>query len=134
MTAHRPIEVRLLVVVDEMMFRRMAGGGLQFRPQGFVFQHAIEKCTGRVHAAAFGRENPLGEQAQGLGVALESAVAAHQMVERAFSGMTEWRVAKIVREADGLDQIRIDEKIIRERTVGPGFQPVADGFANLCNF
>ncbi len=44
-----------------------------------------------------------------MGVSLESAVGTHEVVERAFAGVAEGRVAEIVGEADGFDEIGIDD-------------------------
>ena len=63
MTGEDPIELRLLVVVNEMVVRVVAERGLEFAPQRFVFQDAIDKGAGRIHASALGGENPFGEQA-----------------------------------------------------------------------
>ena len=112
----------------------MLGLVSQLGPERLVFQHAIEKRPRRVHAAAFRGKDPLREQAECLGVALEPAVPAHQVVERALARMAERRVPEIVRKADRLDQVRIDEEIISQRPVGAAFQPVGNRFANLRDF
>ena len=45
--------------------------------------------------------------------------------------MTEGRMPEIVGQADGLDQVRVDEEILLERAVRAGFEPVANRFADL---
>ena len=134
MTGEDPIELRLLVVVNEMVVRVVSERCLEFAPQRFVFQDAIDKGAGWVHAGALGGENSFGEQAQGLGVSFEAALIGHEVVERAFARMTEGRVAEVVGEAGGFDQVGVDEKIRLERSVTLGFEPEADRLANLRDF
>ena len=69
-----------------------------------------------------------------MGVSFEAALIGHEVVERAFAGMTEWRVAEVVGEAGGFDQVGVDEKIRLERSVALGFEPEADRLANLRDF
>ena len=48
------------------------------------------------------------DHAQRLKVVLEAAVLAHAGVQRVLPGMSERRVAEVVREADGLDEVLIE--------------------------
>jgi len=54
-------------------------------------------------------------------------------MQGSFAGVTEWGVAYIVRQADGLHQIRIDKKIIVQKR-GCLFQERADGAPDLSDF
>ena len=54
--------------------------------------------------------------------------------KRPLARMAEGRVPEIVREADRLDEIRIDEKIIAQRTVRPALQPVGNRLPDLRHF
>ena len=47
--------------------------------------------------------------------------------------MTEGRVAEVVGEAGGFDQVGVDEKIRLERPVTLGFEPEANRLSNLCD-
>jgi hypothetical protein len=56
------------------------------------------------------------EEAEGLGVALESTPRAHQAVQGAFPAMTVGRMAQIVSQASRFDEIGIEEKLgVEER-------------------
>lgn len=81
----------------------------------------------------FRGKNSLGEESQRLGVSLEAAVFTVQVIQGFFTGMTKWRVAEIVGEADGFDEVGIDEKLVGERRVGLAQEPGADGFSDLGN-
>ena len=107
----------MLEVVDEMVFRRFAGSR-EFRPKGLVFEDTVEECSRRIHPGSSGGENTLGKQAQCLGVPFESAVVTGEMVEGAFAGVTEGRVAEIVGEANGLNEVGIDAKGVGEQGIG----------------
>ena len=78
----------------------------------------------------FGGKDALGEQTQGLGVSFKTTVFTIQMIQGFFSRMTKGWVTKIVREADGLNEVGIDEKMIGEWGVRWIFrfeQPQASG-------
>ena len=47
---------------------------------------------------------------------LEAAVIAHAFVQRVLPGMTERRMAEIVRERNGFDEIFVHAQIARDRT------------------
>ena len=126
--------MRLLVIINEVMLRRFPACGLQLGPQGFVFQDAVEKRAAWVHAGSFGGKDPLGEQPQGLRIAFESAMVAHQVVERPLARMAEGRVAEVMGKADRFHQIRIDEEIVLQGTIRPRFEPLADRLADLRDF
>ena len=117
-----------------MVLRRASAGGGQRAPQRLVSAHAIEKCAGWIHAGAPCGEDSLGQNPQGLGVALEAAVLAQQMIEGALARMAEGRVAQIMRQTHRLDEVRIDEKPVIQRATGPRLEPIADGLANLRHF
>ena len=126
-----PIELRLLVVVNEMIVRVVAEGGLEFAPEGFVLQDPIDKGASWIHAGAFCGKNPFGEKPQRLCISFEATEVGHEVVERAFARMTEGRVTEVVGEAGGFDQVGIDEKIRFERSVALRFEPEADRLADL---
>ena len=48
-----------------------------------------------------------GEQAQGLGVALEPADVVGQLVQRGLAVVAEGRVAQVVGQAGGVDDVRV---------------------------
>ena len=54
------------------------------------------------------------DHAQRLQVVLEAAVLAHAFVERVLPGVTEWRVAEVVREADRLGQRFVEAQRARD--------------------
>ncbi len=90
-----PVEVGVLVVVDEVVVGRVVRG-VEFGPEGFVFEDAVEEGAGGVHAGSFGREDALREDAECLCVALEAAVIASEVVECSFAGVAEGGVAEVV--------------------------------------
>ena len=55
------------------------------------------------------------------------------MIERALTGMPKRWVPKIMRKAGSLNQIRVDEKVIRKR-ITFSLQPMTNRAANLSDF
>ena len=53
------------------------------------------------------------DHAQALQVVLEAAVLAHAVVQRVLPGMAERRVAQVVRQRDGLDQVFVQPQLPR---------------------
>ena len=74
-----------------------------------VLDETFERLPGEiepVEARIFPLE--LGDDAQGLGVVVEAALLGDGAIERAFAGMTEWRMAEVVGKGKRLGQIFID--------------------------
>ena len=46
---------------------------------------------------------------------LEAAVRLHARVERVLAGVTERRMAEVVRERDRLDQVFVEREVARDR-------------------
>ncbi|MEI9999943.1 MAG: hypothetical protein WDO13_12710 [Verrucomicrobiota bacterium] len=113
-----------LVAVDEMMLQ-------PGREEALVLEHAVEQRARGAHAAAAVAAvvDRAREDAQRLRVALKAAVVSHQRVERALARVAEGRMANVVGEADGLEQMKI------ERDVGPRLpQPDRDRLGDARDF
>ena len=66
-----------------------------------------------------------------MGISFEAAVFAVQVIEGFFASVAKRRVAEIVGEADGFDEVGIDEEMIGEQGVRLAKEPGADGFTDL---
>ena len=126
--AEGEVEDGFLVVVEVVVFG--LGG---FGAEGFVFEYGVEEGAGGGDALfAFGEEG-LGEEAEGLGIAFEAAVGAHEAVEGAFAGVAEGGMAEVMGKAGALDEVGVDEAVVGE--VGTVLlEPAADGAADLGDF
>ena len=101
-----PGEDRQVVVVDAELHRGV--GGVAAAPR--VLRRGVEAGPGEVEpgGAAVGVEAlglQAGEDAQGLGVALEPADARGEGVEGGLAVVPERRVAEVVGEAGGVDDV-----------------------------
>ena len=126
--AEGEVEDGFLIVVEVVVFG--LGG---FGAEGFVFEDGVEEGAGGSDALfAFGEEG-LGEEAEGLGIAFEAAVGAHETVEGAFAGVAEGGMAEVMGKAGALDEVGVDEAVVGE--VGTVLlEPAADGAADLGDF
>ncbi len=74
----------------------------------FVLDDTFANLPGEVEAGEVGIALfELGDDAQRLAIVIEAAMLAHQRVERGLAGMAEGGVAKIVCQADDLDEVFI---------------------------
>lgn len=121
-----------LIVIDEVVLRGSACGLLVLGVKGLVFHHSVEESTGGGNppGAPGAFVDQLGQDAQGLTVALESAVGGHQLVEFALADMAEGRMPEVVGQADGLGQVRIDVKVALQEC-GTHLKVFADRAPNL---
>ena len=55
----------------------------------------------------------------GLGIVLEAAVGFHQAFKLVLAGMSERRMAKVVRQGDRFRQMRIQRQVFRQRPCDP---------------
>ena len=82
-----------------------------------MLDQAFERFPGEVEAV-IRRVAPLEprDDPQRLGVVVEAAVTRHARFEHVLAGMAEGRMAKVVREGQGLGQILIEPERARKRT------------------
>ena len=81
-----------------------------------VFENALARFEAEIQAVE--RAVVLFEfidDREALQVVLEAAVIAHAFVQRILSGMAERRMAEIVRQRNGFDQVFVDAQIARHR-------------------
>jgi hypothetical protein len=105
----------LLGVVKEVVARPLG----ELPEEGLVLEDAVQQGARRLHPA-----HPrallvhgLDQQVHGLCVALEPPPAEHQLLERALARVAEGRVPEVMREADRLHQVRVDEEVVAKRAL-----------------
>ena len=106
LVAQRPVQKRLLRVVEKVMLRLR-----QFAVERFVFQRRIQKSPAWIHPPACAGKNRLGQHPQGLGISLESPPRTHQPVQRPLPGVAEGRMPDIMRQTGRLHQITINIEV-----------------------
>jgi hypothetical protein len=94
------------------------------RGQRAVLEDALARLEGEVQAVVLGVALlQRVDHAQALQVVLEAAVLGHAVVERVLPGVAEGRVAQVVRQGDGLDQVLVQAQ--RGRCRAPAAPPPA---------
>ncbi len=81
-----------------------------------VLDHALERLPGEIESVEFGVTMlEQGQDAQGLGVVIESAIRRHGGVERILAGVSERRVTKIVGKRQRLGEILVEPEHASDR-------------------
>jgi hypothetical protein len=102
----------------EVLLQAIIGDRTRYRPRrgtpgerAVVLDEALKRLPGEVEAVEagiFALER--GDDAQGLGVVVEAALAAHCGVERALAGMAEGRMTEIMGKRERLGQVLVKLK------------------------
>ena len=134
--AHAVVDVvcvvgHLVGQVDQLRLQRrlLAAQEALAHPAGFVVLEALgmgprtmlEDALARLEGEVQAVEARMAllqqiDDTQALQVVLEAAMRAHALVQRVLSGMAEGRVAQVVRQRDGFDQVFIELQLARHRT------------------
>src|SRR5262245_14812936 len=110
----------LVGMVRHLRLERGAGAALghghRVLPVAAVLQDALARLPGEVQAAEarVALLEPV-HDAERLAVVVEAAVVREQLVEDALAGVTEGRVAEVVREHDGLGEVLVEAQRAGQR-------------------
>ena len=89
-------------------------------PQPRVLGRSVQRGAGEVEARAVDLGFEPHEDPQRLGVALEPATAGTELVERPLAVVPERRMADVVGEAGGVDDVRVGAQLLGDRPADLG--------------
>src|SRR5579863_1563954 len=86
------------------------------RERAVVLDDALQRFPGQIEPVEFGiAVLERGNDPQGLGVVIETAMRAKTGVERALAGMAERRMAEVMRQRKCLGQIFVEPELAGKR-------------------